>query len=456
MKLLSLIIPLLTACQTLAISLDTNNVTSIKHACALIADGLLDYYDGSKYGGTVGMFTWPYYWWEAGGAWGSLIDYSYYMENDTYVDLIKSALVYQVGDDYNYIPLNQTTTEGNDDQAFWGIAVMAAAERNFSNPSDPKLAWLSLAQAVFNTMSSRWDLGDCNGGLRWQIFQWNTGYDYKNSVSNGALFHLGARLARYTGNNTYIEWCDRVFDWMYGVGLLTEGDWWFVYDGVKIYNNCSNITKLQWSYNQGLMLSGCAYLYNHTLDQKWLDRTLNLLHATLVFFYNKSSDAQIMYEAMCQLPTSNYYTCNNDQRSFKAYLSRFLGLTSIMVPQTYDQIRTWLVDSANAAAWSACSGGTDGHTCGLSWTNGSWDGVWGLGEQMCALEVIQNLRVRDFPPPLTANTGGSSIGNPAAGFGTSNNNIAPLQINTKDKVGASLITAVVGVAIIGATAWLLL
>lgn len=58
------------------------------------------------------------------------------MGNDTYVDLIKTALTYQVGDDYNYVPLNQTTTEGNDDQAFCGIAVMAAAEKNFSNPED--------------------------------------------------------------------------------------------------------------------------------------------------------------------------------------------------------------------------------------------------------------------------------------------------------------------------------
>ena len=58
-----------------AIELDTDNVTSIKHACALIADGILHYYEGNRYGGTVGMFTWPYYWCEAGGAWGSLIDY---------------------------------------------------------------------------------------------------------------------------------------------------------------------------------------------------------------------------------------------------------------------------------------------------------------------------------------------------------------------------------------------
>lgn len=455
MKVAPVALALALASFVQAVWLDTNNVTTIKSATALVAQGLLDYYEGTKYGGTVGMFSAPYYWWEAGGAWGSLIDYSYYMENDTYVELIKTALTYQVGDDYNYVPLNQSTTEGNDDQAFWGIAVMAAAEKNFSNPTDSRLAWLTLAQAVFNTMAARWDMGECNGGLRWQIFQWNSGYDYKNSVSNGALFHLSARLARYTANDTYVEWAEKVFDWMYGVGLLTEEGSWFVYDGVKITNNCSNVTKYQWTYNQGLMLAGCAYLYNYTLEEKWLTRTLNLLEASLVFFYNKSADAIIMYEAACQSPTSNLFSCNNDQRSFKAYFSRFLGLTSVLVPQTYDGIRKWLVDSANAAAWS-CVGGIDHHTCGLSWTNGTYDETYGLGEQMSALEVMQNLRVADLPGPLTGSTGGTSISNPAAGYALTATEASPLQLSSGDKAGASIITAVIGAAIIGAGVWLVI
>lgn len=452
---LSLFVSLASLASVSAVWLDTNNVTTIKLACALVAQGLLDYYEGNTYGGTIGMFTWPYYWWEAGGAWGSMLDYTFYMQNDTYTDLIKTALTYQVGEDYNYIPLNQLTTEGNDDQAFWGIAVMSAAERNFSNPDNPRLAWLTLAQAVFNTMSARWDMLECNGGLRWQIFQWNSGYDYKNSVSNGALFHMSARLARYTANDTYVDWAEKVFDWMYGVGLLTEGDWWFVYDGVKIHNNCLTITKLQWTYNQGLMLAGCAYLYNYTMEEKWYNRTMNLLHAAQVFFYKKSSDAIIMYEAACQSPTLDSFSCNTDQRSFKAYFSRFLGLTSILVPETYPTIRTWLVDSANAAAWS-CVGGTDGHTCGLSWTNGTYDGNYGLGEQMSALEVMQNLRVADFEGPLTASTGGTSEGNPAAGYAQASTDAAPLSLDAGDKVGASIITAVIGAAVIGTGVWLVL
>lgn len=435
------------------IFLDTNNVTSIREDCNLIAKGLLDYYDGTKYGGTIGMFSWPYYWWEAGGAWGGLIDYTFYFDNDTLVPLIKQALEYQVGDDNNYIPLNQSTTEGNDDQGFWGIAVMEAAERNFSNPDNKELSWLGLAQAVFNTMTARWDTADCNGGLRWQIFQWNSGYDYKNSVSNGCLFHLAARLARYTQNDSYVEWAQKVWDWMYGAGFLTEGDRWYVYDGAQIENNCSNVVKYQWTYNQGLMLAGCAYLYNYTEDEKWHNYTKGLLESAQVFFMDKNGSS-VMYEAACQ--PSN--TCNNDQRSFKAYFSRFLAQTAQLVPETKGTIYKLLVDSANAAAGS-CSGGYDGHTCGLSWTNWTvgYDGNYGLGEQMSALEVIQSVMIyHGAPAPYTADTGGSAKSQPESGYGVTAVNAKPLKIDSGDKAGAGIITAVIGVSLIGSCVWLVL
>lgn len=77
------------------------------------------------------MFAWPYYWWEAGAAWGSMLDYWYYTGDDTWNDVLKTSLLFQIGTNWDYIPSNQSTTEGNDDQAFWGITVMAAAEKTF-------------------------------------------------------------------------------------------------------------------------------------------------------------------------------------------------------------------------------------------------------------------------------------------------------------------------------------
>ncbi|SSD58352.1 probable Mannan endo-1,6-alpha-mannosidase DCW1 [Saccharomycodes ludwigii] len=421
---------------------DLDNYTSVVDASELVAQGLMDYYNGLDYGETIGMFTAPYYWWEAGAAWTCMLDYWFILQNDTYNTLINQSLLYQTGEYNNYIPLNQSTTEGNDDQAFWGIAAMTAAERNFTNPPDDEPQWLYLAQAVFNTMALRWDNTTCGGGLRWQIFAWNNGYDYKNSVANGALFHLSARLARYTANNSYVDWSVKVYDWMKSIGLINE-TWWFVYDGANINGTeCETPEYLQWTYNQGLVLAGCAYLYNYTNETLWYNRTMKFLEGSSVFF---NSTTGVMYEAACQGAGS----CNTDQRSFKSSFARFLGLTAQLVPETSDRILSWLNISAYNVAQS-CTGGTDGHTCGLNWFNIGWDGYYGLGEQMSALEVVLNTQILHRPAPYTAFDGGSSKGNGSAGTESHPTNLSPLTIDRGDKAGAGIITAVVGISLIAA------
>jgi mannan endo-1,6-alpha-mannosidase len=315
---------------TFSLDITIGDSISIQNTTSAIAKGLMNYYTGSEYGNPVGMFSAPYYWWQSGAAWGSMLDYWFYTGDDQYNEVLKQALLAQVGENWDFVPINQSTTEGNDDQAFWGLTVMSAAERNFSNPEPGQPQWLYLAQAVFNTMSSRWDEPHCGGGLRWQIFQWNSGYDYKNTVSNGSFFLLGARLARYLDNATYVAWCETVWDWLESAGLLKNSDGYMsVYDGVKVEENCSHSVHLQWTYNAGLMLAGCAYLADYTQDPVWHNRVNVLLNGLKVFFR-----ADIMWEAACE----GHRSCNNDQRSFKAYLSRFLGLTAHLITETREAI----------------------------------------------------------------------------------------------------------------------
>ena len=135
---------------------------------------------------------------------------------------------------------------------------MTAAERNFPNPPEDKPQWLAVTQTVFNLQTTRWDDEHCDGGLRWQIFTWNNGYTYKNTVSNGCLFHLAARLARYTGNSTYNEWAHKIWDWSYKKVMTPD---YKVYDGLDMNQNCA-INHNQWSYNTALYLAGAAYMYN--------------------------------------------------------------------------------------------------------------------------------------------------------------------------------------------------
>lgn len=435
-----------------ALELETGNKDSVCNAATLIIKGMMDYYEGIRYGGTVGMFQSPYYWWEAGEAFGGMIDTWAWCKNDTYETIIYDALMAQRGSQKNYIPANQSTTEGNDDQAFWGLAVLEAAEKNFTNPPSDQPGWLALSQAVYNTMRSRWDSANCGGGLRWQIFQWNSGYDYKNTISNSALFVIAARLARYTGNTTYVDTAEMVWDWLEEVKFVQNSSSGIVvYDGANIgTNNCSTIHKQTWSYNYGLLLSGTAYLYNQTEDEKWLSRLNEVYLGIESTFVNASTG--IIAETMCQ----NQGTCNNDQRSFKSIFSRCLGQAAILVPQYRDKMMDIINKSAAGAAQS-CSGGSDGHTCGINWSYGGWDGWYGLGEQMSALEIIQNTLVLQNPAPLTNKTGGTSQGDVNAGLTSrETTNVNEITVTGKDKAGAGIASAVVLALFVGISVWTLI
>ena len=158
-----------------------------------------------------------------------------------------------------------------------------------------------------------------------------------------------------------------------------------------------------------------------------------------------------MYEVACE-PNGK---CNVDQRSFKAYLARWMAATTVKAPYTRDTIMPLLQTSANAAAKS-CTGGNDGVTCGLQWTTGNWDGSYGVGEQMSALEVIQSNLISNVAGPVTNSTGGISKGDPSAGTGGDASPAGILQSNvtTGDRAGAGILTALVLLGVLGGAWWM--
>jgi mannan endo-1,6-alpha-mannosidase len=244
-----------------AITLNVDDPNSIKAAAKIAANGMMKYYTGDKPGDTPGNLPQPYYWWEAGAMFGALIDYYYFTGDDTYNALTQQAMLHQTGPDRDFMPPNQTRTEGNDDQGFWAMAAMSAAENNHPNPPEGEAQWLALAQAAFETQAKRWDNATCGGGLRWQIFTFNGGYNYKNTISNGCFFNLASRLAVYTSNATYALWAETVFDWMHNKIGLIDKDYNF-YDGSDVLLQCKEFDHIQWTYNAGVYLAGAANMYN--------------------------------------------------------------------------------------------------------------------------------------------------------------------------------------------------
>jgi len=185
-----------------------------------------------------------------------------------------------------------------------------------------------------------------------------------------------------------------------------------------------------------------------TSDPIWKTRVNGIIAALPVFFTNN-----VMVEVACE---SNG-KCDNDQYSFKAYLSRWMAATTQLAPFTYDAIMPYLQASAQAAA-AQCSGGTDGTTCGFKWTMGStWDGTYGPGQQMDAMQIIAANLIGNTSPPVTNTTGGTSQGDYNAGTtSTANPTINTYgSVTTGSKAGAGILTAFVLTGILGGAWWMI-
>ena len=344
------------------------------------------------------------------------------------------GLLAQQGPNGDFMPPNQTATEGNDDQATWALAAMSAAEAQL--PASQNTSWIALAEAVFNEFVVRWDKNGCSGGLRWQIFAFETGYDYKNSISSGAFFQLASRLARYTGNSTYSDWATTAYDWTKTIGFIDED--WNVFDGAHVELNCTDINKVQFSYTAGTFITGLAHMYNITGSSAWKTELDGLLNRTLsVFFVNGTAAAT---EVACEATQQ----CSTDQMAMKGLLGHWLADTMQMAPYTSATIMPLLTKSAQAAA-SAC----DDTGCSDLW-DGKHTGINGnatgdVGTSIDALSFVQGLLWQEaglVGLPATVN-GTATIPVNATSSGatstpTKKNGVVPM------RAGTSLLVAVFG------------
>lgn len=235
-----------------------------------------------------------------------------------------------------------------------------------------------------------------------------------------------------------------------------------IYDGSDDTLNCTQVDHIQWTYNSGIYLYGAAIMWNVSATNtasntsaeataattKWETRINGILNASSVFFPN---DQKIMSEVACEANGK----CDVDQRSFKAHYARWLAATAKVAPFTKTTIMGYLSDSAAAAA-KTCTAGTDLNQCGMQWTTGTNDGSMGVGEQMSALEVFQGLLVDSVSGPVTNSTGGTSVGNSAAGSGSDDSATKYDTIDTGDKAGAAILTLVVLLSLFGGAGWIVM
>lgn len=234
------------------------NAESIKDAAKTIASSAMTYYSDRDSANIPGKMDNNF--WEGSAIFSVMIQFWSLTGDDSNNDAVSEGMYWMRGGDNNYMPTNYSYYLANDDQLTWGLAAMTAAEMNYPQ-KESMPSWVSLAENVWNSVSDRWDESNCGGGLRWMIYPYQAGYAMKNAVSNGGLFALSARLARYTNNETYSDWAEKIWDWSVDTPLLNEKKW-EIADSTSCEKNCSDHSDLQWTFNYGMYMSGAAYMYN--------------------------------------------------------------------------------------------------------------------------------------------------------------------------------------------------
>jgi mannan endo-1,6-alpha-mannosidase len=403
---------------------------------------MVEFYKGNETGHTIGILDAPYFWWEAGAIFDTLVKYWTLTGDSQYNGIVSQGLVAQQGENGDFMPANQTKSEGNDDQGVWALAAMSAAEAKFPEPAGT--TWINLANAVFNEQVVRWDSATCGGGLRWQIFPFNTGYGYKNSISNGEFFELASRLARFTGNSTYSDWATKAYEWTKTVAFIDAN--YNVFDGAHLTTNCTDINKVQFSYTVGSFIAGVANMYNiSSADAKWKTELDGLLNTTVSVFFPDG----IAFEVACEARA----TCTTDMFAFKGILAQSLTQSIQLAPYTAQIINPLLISSAQAAA-KVCTG----TGCSFFWSGpvptGDTNYTSGVGEQLSALSYVQALLVGKAAAPATGSN--TTTTSPPSASGTTPANTTKPNAGVALEFGRCGLAVGLGSTVLGSIAFLAL
>jgi mannan endo-1,6-alpha-mannosidase len=85
------------------IDLTVTDDSSITSAAKTIVEGLTSYYTGYRPGDTPGYLPAPYYWWECGAMFNTLINYWYYTGDTTYNQWVIQGLQHQASPTDNFM-----------------------------------------------------------------------------------------------------------------------------------------------------------------------------------------------------------------------------------------------------------------------------------------------------------------------------------------------------------------
>lgn len=139
-------------------------------------------------------------------------------------------------------------------------------------------AALARAEEIFALVVSGWDTDPSHpnpGGVFWTQAPWSSD---RNTVSNMPGAQLGLRLHQITGEQSYLDWALRMYDWTNENLQRPDG---LYSDHVDL---AGTIEPTVWSYNQGVPVGVNVLLYQATGDQRYLDEAVRVADAAYRYY----------------------------------------------------------------------------------------------------------------------------------------------------------------------------
>ena len=226
--------------------------------------------------------------------------------------------------------------------------------------------------AIYNwTWQNGWD-NKCGG------FWWSTCDDqlFKHSITTVEVLHLGSKLAyMFPQNSWYLKSAQKIWDWIFsfndGYGLMT--DKYLVSTGAvpeQCCNNtisdslrrCVNSNVSGTSYNQGLLISAAAYLYNRTGNKTYLNVGLRALEAILTNYTTKDGilidevRGYSTYQSQSECdslsdPGGDWYSFQGVFMNHLSYFTAVLAESDVLPLTTQERIIKF-VELTSDAAWN--------------------------------------------------------------------------------------------------------
>jgi predicted alpha-1,6-mannanase (GH76 family) len=252
-------------------------------------------------------------WWNNANGLTAIIDKESYRSDGVNSKFVADAISHSE----HYSGQGYIVNEYNDDQGWWGLAMIRAYELLKNSH------YLDLAEAIWNDMDKYWS-SVCSGGIYWK--KDTSPSSYKASIANELYLALGAKLHlhRYgtQGSSKFLTRSEDTVAWFLNTNdLIDQG---VVRDGVNP-PSCS-LNNAQWTYNSGVIVGGLISLFEVTGKQDYLTLAENIAFSAMKHFQlNDAShgNGKVLIEVNCE--TNPDQDCGADGVQFKGVYVRNLG-----------------------------------------------------------------------------------------------------------------------------------